>query len=236
MTKLLAKYGFMAFGLLVLTVSALSYGGIATTVAADDAARAAEIQELDQRYTSREQELRTESREAYADLLGTEYSRVRRDEQIIEELLAAALTWEGHEEYVAAREEVIEEFDLSSDQHFIQTYLPPAPMTTDGEGNEFYALDVANGGAPLNSRLGGFSADVLSVVRTEYRYLVSVTAESLSNDEMEAAGNTSVVLITIDGDAQITEISGYAEDVDAPRRNSGTGFTEVATEDSEPQQ
>lgn len=222
MIKFLTKYGFMTFGLLVLAGSALGYGMVDSTVSDQDRVRAQEIQTLEQAYTSREQELRAESQQVYDNLLGTSNSRVQQDTVIIEDLLSTALSWDSHESYVEARSSVIETYDLRADDHFIQTYLPPAPVNTDGAGNEYRYLDVAD----LNSRLGEFDVEVLSVTRTEYRYLVSVTAESVSNDDMQASANSSVVLLTIDGEGQITEISGYAEDVDFPRQHSGSGFPE----------
>lgn len=231
MMKLLTKYGFVIFGLVVLGVSAMSYGFVAASVTDQDEARAQEIQELEQSFTVRQQELREESQQVYDNLLGTDNSRVEQDRAVIQSLLSTALTWDDRASYEDARNSVIEDYDLAADDHFVETYLPPAPVTTDGEGNEYSYLDVAG----LNSRLGGFEAEVLSVIRTEYRYLVSVTAESVSNDDMESAANTSVVLLTINADGEISDISGYAEDADFPRRSSGTGFSEASNEQSEPQ-
>lgn len=226
MIRFLTKYGFTVFGLVVLAVSALGYGMVAGSATDEEQARSQEILALEQRHTAREQELHEESQQVYDNLLGTDHSRVTKDEVIIEKLLKAALTWDSHESYVAARENVIEEYQLSSEADFIETYLPPAPVTTDGAGNEYYGIDAAG----LNSRFGSFETEVLSVIKTEYRYLVSVTAESVSNDELGSAANTSVVLVTINGNGKITDISGYAEDADFSRRSSGTGFDTAGAE------
>lgn len=224
MKEFLTKYAFVLFGLFALAVSGLSYGIVASAEGADEDRRAGQLQDLEQEYLQRQEQMREESQRAYDEILGTDYTRVSSDEELIRGLLTTALNWDSQSSYDAAREQVMADYEISEDSHFLQTFLPPAEPNTDSRGNEYSYINAAG----LNSRLGDFNVEVLSVVQTDYRYLVSVSSESLSDDDMQAASNTSVVLMTIDGEGVISDVSGYAEDADFPRQYSGTGFDEDA--------
>lgn len=218
--QFIRKYGFIIVSVAALVVTALGYGAISANLKNEQSARDHELHERERELTARERQLLDESQQAYDELLGTDHGRIARDSEIIEELLDTALTWDDEDSYTLARESVMYHYDLDETSHFVQTYLQESPVNTDAAGNTYSYINAAG----LNSKLGGIDTQVLSVVRTDYRYLVSVTAESVSNDGGSTAANTSVVFVTIDGDGDISEISGYAEDVDFPRRSSGAGF------------
>lgn len=137
---------------------------------------------------------------------GADPSRVDADSDLIGDLLDTALTWDSDSSYREARESTMRIFELEEDSSFMSTFLPPAPVNIDAEGNEYPYIDAAG----LNSHVAGADIDLLAVDGASYSYVALVSAQALSSDGRGAASGMASVFVTVDGDGMITELSGSA--------------------------
>lgn len=140
------------------------------------------------------------------DVLGVDPARVEDDEQVLREMLNTALTWDSHESYEQARQKVMDDYGLGSDDSFVESFLPPAPSTTDSSGTVHSYIDASG----LNSKLGSFETQVLDVKGTTYEYFLLVTVRSASADGQSMAAMTSPVYANVDADGNIVSLRGYA--------------------------
>lgn len=228
MRKFLRHYGLILVSVGILAIVGFWYGVFSTDASQAQSERSAEIAELESELTAAEQELVNQTDAVYDSLLGTDADRMGQDRMIISDFLETALVWDDYESYMAGRTEIIEDFGLDEDSQFLTSYLPPAPYSEDAEGNVYTSyMDERN------SDLGDFSTQVLSVTQTDYRYMVSATALSWASDDSNtSAPADSMIFLTVSGTGEITDVQGYIEDTDVPRRSSGRGF-EVAETDEE---
>lgn len=200
----------VAGGLLVVTSIV---GGV--TVAGQNAQldeQKAKISSLEQQFE--QAQTITSDAEAAASMLATggDVARVKADRQPIEDLVELALTWDSDKAYGLARAEMMSRYGLAEDSAFMVSFLPPAPFNTDSQGNIYPYIDAAG----LNSRVGDVKYRLLSIAGTEYRYMVTAAVQSTSDDGEVTASNIATILLTIDGDGVITELSGFAA-TEAPR-------------------
>lgn len=137
---------------------------------------------------------------------GANADRVAADTETIGELLKRSLTWESHEEYTEARESTMRVYGLSEDSAFMQSFLPEAPVNRDSQGNEYAYIDAAG----LNSSVADFRVKVLSVDALRYRYMALVDVQGKSSDGLGTSVNVATVFVTIDGEGEVSEISGFA--------------------------
>lgn len=140
------------------------------------------------------------------DVLGVDPARVEDDEQVLREMLNTALTWDSHESYEQARQKVMDDYGLGSDDSFVESFLPSAPSTTDSSGTVHSYIDASG----LNSKLGSFETQVLDVKGTTYEYFLLVTVRSASADGQSMAAMTSPVYASVDADGNIVSLRGYA--------------------------
>lgn len=155
--------------------------------------------------------------EVAAEASGADVARLAEDRVAIGQLLDAALTWSSHAEYVEARESTMRVGGLAEDSSLMQAFLPPAPVNTDADGNEYPYIDAAG----LNSRVGSFHPRLLSVAGTEYSYLVLVNVQSTSTDGNATATRAATVLVTVDDQGALSDVRGYASTSETKR---GGGF------------
>lgn len=138
--------------------------------------------------------------------LGASPEKVAEDTDEIEELAERALTWDDHASYTEAREATMRAYDLDEASTFMKSFLAPAPVNIDSQGNEYPYIDAAG----LNSRVGGVGVRLLEVDGLTYSYLALVDVQSLASDGLGTATNVATIFITIDGDGAVTELSGFA--------------------------
>lgn len=198
----------------VLCAAALLLGGIfygvtASSINSAQQDRATEMLQLEQQHVRALEAAENAQVELRDELTGADSDRAGDDLSAIEDMLSMALSWDDHDSYVDAREEMIQEYGLSQDSAFIQTFLPSAPVNTDGAGNEYPYIDAMG----LNSAMAGFDAEVIGVEGEDYSYLivVEVSVESRVGSEQYRTSESApaVVFATVDAEGGITDLSGY---------------------------
>lgn len=152
-----------------------------------------------------------------AEEIGAGPERIQTDREVISKLLNTSLTWESNAEYVAARESMMRSYELSPDSQFMRTFLPRPPISKDSDGNEYPYIDAAE----LNSWVGSFQPNLVSVKGTEYHYVVLARVNSSSASGQGTATRVATISLTLDGEEKITELAGYA--ATKPARQSGDG-------------
>lgn len=140
------------------------------------------------------------------ELSGASETRVASDTKIIEDLAERVLTWDSHASYVAARESTMRAYGLAEDAPFMQSFLPPAPVNRDAQGNEYPYIDAAK----LNSQAGSTTVKLLSVDALEYSYMALVDVESKSSDGLGSASNVATIFVTVHGDGTVHDLAGFA--------------------------
>lgn len=140
------------------------------------------------------------------ELSGASEARVADDTEIIEDLAERVLTWDSHASYVEARDSTMRAYGLAEDAPFLQSFLPPAPVSRDAQGNEYPYIDAAK----LNSRVGFTTVKLLSVDALEYSYMALVDVESKSSDRLGTASNVATIFVTVHGDGTVHDLAGFA--------------------------
>lgn len=215
MAKFWSRYGFPTVAAGILAVTAVTGLAITMPANAELEAQKAEIASLTEQLQDASGAAQRAADASVADLLGGQLDRVEKDSAEIEELADAVFTWSSHEEYEAAREKVERVYGLGEGSDLMEAFLPPAPVTTDSLGNEYYYIDASG----LNSSVGEVRTRLLGVDGVDYRYMALVTQLSKSADGGATASNTSVILVTVDGDGGLKDVSGFASASQA--RSSG---------------
>lgn len=141
--------------------------------------------------------------------------RLTADAEAIHPFLDIALTWSSDLEYSEARETIQRRFGLGPDSQFLTEFMPPSPHSVDGEGNVYYYIDAKG----LNSRLGTFSISPVGIDGSLYRYIVIVSASSLSPDGKGSSSLPIIIDITVDADGTFTDVQ--AQSTNHKPRNAG---------------
>lgn len=137
---------------------------------------------------------------------GARASRVSSDTLVIDDLAKRTLSWNSNASYSKARASTMRMYGLSEDSSFMKTFLPPAPVNRDSQGNEYPYIDAAG----LNSQVGDVTVKLLSVDTLDYSYMALVDVQSSSSDGLGTAVNVATLFVTIDGDGKVSKLSGYA--------------------------
>ncbi|KOX14015.1 hypothetical protein [Nocardiopsis sp. NRRL B-16309] len=207
-----------AFPLSAAALLLVSGGSFAATRSAQEAAltdQEQRIEELQGGVADLEEAQEERENEVAGVVQGTDTARLDADEELIGDVLDTALTWETHAEYEDARSAMMTVYGLNEDSAFMTAFLPVAPVNVDREGNEYALIDLLG----LDSRVGDFRTELLSVQGAEYSYLVLVDVRTTSDDGEASASNTATVLLTTDGDGGVSDVEGYA--ATSPVRSAG---------------
>jgi hypothetical protein len=204
--------GFVRRNAFPLTAAALllvAGGSFAATRGAQEAAltdQELRMEELLARRAGLEEAQEQREREVVGEVLGADHARLDADEELIDQVLDTALTWESHAEYVDARSAMMTVYGLDEDSPFMTVFLPEPTVNVDAEGTEYALIDLLG----LDSRVNAFRTELLSVRGTEYSYLILVEVRSSSDDGQASAHGVSTVLLTTDGDGGVSNVEGYA--------------------------
>ncbi len=215
MAKFWSKYGFPTVTGGILAVTLVAGAMMIAPANADIEAQKIEIAALTEQLRDASGAAQSAADASVADLLGGQLDRIASDSAVIKGLADVAFTWSSHEEYEDARAKIQRVYGLGEGSSLLESFLPPAPVTTDSLGNEYPYIDASG----LNSSVADMRTHLLSVDGVDYRYMALVTVLGNSLDGAAASSNTSVILVTVDGDGNLKDVSGFASASQA--RNSG---------------
>lgn len=190
----------------VFAVLAIGYGVTVSNNGREIAAAQSQLTELTVKKEAQNLDVRTEQQGVLDDVLGTDNQRLVADHKIITDLLTTMATWESGAEYTEAWEKVERKYKLPADGQFLSTFFPAPVFNTSSSGETFYLIDAQK----LNSSLGSLDIKPLGVKGTAYSYMVMADIRSSSKDGKASAGNTSVIMLTLDGKGVMSDVKGFA--------------------------
>ncbi|BAS11916.1 hypothetical protein AHiyo8_02190 [Arthrobacter sp. Hiyo8] len=217
------KQGFWTRNRWVLVLGAMvAVGGCLAGISAAGqsqavAAQTAQITQLRQDAASRQAQIEQATAQNASRALGVSDSRVKKDTAEIQQLLSTAFTWNSGDTYETGRATLNSRFDLTEEDAFLQSFMPPAQFNQDQSGKRYYYLDAIG----LNSKLGSnVDIEVVEVSATNYRYAVMADTVVGSNGPatIDAQGKPMpkptatrrvLILVTTDVTGRLTQMIGF---------------------------
>lgn len=200
------KLMFPAVGAAVLVVAGVVSG---VTIVSQNAQRAEAAATLS-RIAGENAELERVADAAIAEAtvadLGARTDRIAADTKVIQDLADRTMTWASNAEYSDARESTMRAYGLQETSTFMASFLPPAPITVDAEGNEYAFIDAAG----LNSRSGTARVNLLDVAGAVYAYMALIPVTSTSSDGLGSATNIATVFVSVDPAGEVSDLTGFA--------------------------
>ncbi|MET3172846.1 UNVERIFIED_ORG: hypothetical protein ABIB52_000674 [Arthrobacter sp. UYCu721] len=190
----------------VFVAVGISYAVVTNTQHTQVVTQEQEISELDAQMKTELATARADQQAVVDSALGTNAQRITADTELIRQFVKTAVTWKSGEEYTAARDSLKRKYKLDEDSQFMKVYFQEPVFNTDTSGNRFYVVDTEG----LNSNLSSVDVKALGVAGTAYRYMVLADIGSASNDGKASATKTSVIYLTLDGEGQMADVSGFA--------------------------
>jgi len=140
--------------------------------------------------------------------LGMDQGRVARDSTQLEQLAEAIFTWDSGKTYEQARTTVKDRFDLTEDDEFMQTFMPPSRYNEDSSGQRHYYIDAAG----VNSSVADVNSSVVEVSAGDYTYAVTVQvqvgSDAVSGSNIPNVTRSALLFVTMDAEGEITDLSG----------------------------
>lgn len=197
---------------LLVILAALVLAGAIFAWAQPQGQRAAAEQQLGEEVGTLESDLATVTGQARAAreqamqaATGQDMTRQDADDAVAEELIRVAVTWDGVEAYIAAREQVQRRWDMTEDSAFMQVFMPgeaQGAYRTDPQGNIHFAVPGAN------SRLVDFEATLVEVEGDQWSYFAQVRTAT----DSPAGGsrtNWTAMVYTVDSEGVLTDVMAY---------------------------
>ena len=135
---------------------------------------------------------------------GLDSARQAKDDGVAKKLLEQVFTWDSKESYDAARAKVKEQYNLSDDNTFLQTFMPEVKNINTGD-REINEIDARG----LNMTYSKMQSNVTNINGDLYTYFTLVTVESSDSTGATAEG-TSAFVYTVDGSGNLSNLAGYS--------------------------
>lgn len=140
--------------------------------------------------------------EVNQDATGIDAQRKKKDDEIIKQIMGAALTWNSYQSYMDGRTKLMTGFGIKEDSPLLKTMMPKVENRTDPSGKSYNVIDTQS----LNSRFEGIDTRVSMVKVTDYSYFGIVKAKTKSK-----VGNTEVdvfyaVSYTFDANGKLLDL------------------------------
>lgn len=206
------KPWIIRFGVLLVGAS-VCMGGIGVAayryneVSAADAASAAQVEQLHTQLN----ELKTMTGKSQEDVsveaTGMSPARKRSDDERMTDIMKQALTWSTGEQYIEARNALIERWKLDEGSQFLTVFMPgedAGAWRTDSSGKTWFAYEG------INSALESFTSSVTNVDGTNYTYFAVVGVKTVSSDGKASTVTYSTMSYTLDANGTVSGITGWA--------------------------
>jgi len=193
----------MALAALVATavVYAATVGPHRDTLASQEA----RIAELEAQVAQAHDDAEAAEQEAVRQVTGLDMSRATADGETAERLMRSAATWTTGAQYIEARQELLDAWDLAPDSQFMTVFMPgeaQGAYRTDPSGEVHFAFPGAN------SQLASFEQTLVSATGDEWSYLAVVEIRVTS----PASGSVTrpiAVSYTTGPDGAVSSIEAY---------------------------
>ena len=110
---------------------------------------------------------------------GVDAERVKKDDEVVKNLMKKVFTWKTHKEYIDVRNELMKSYSLSEDSEFMKTFMPNIENEVIN-GENYNQIDV-NG---YNITFNDVKSYVVSIDESSkiYEYFAIVNVTSKSNN------------------------------------------------------
>lgn len=118
-----------------------------------------------------------------------------------------ALTWSTGEQYIAARQALIDRWHLDEHSQFLTVFMPgedAGVWRKDSSGKIYFAYPDAN------STLDSFTSAVTNINGTKYTYFAVVGIKAKSVDGKATRTSYATMSYTVDSDGSVSDITGWA--------------------------
>lgn len=135
------------------------------------------------------------------------------DDKEAKSLMETALNWSSAEDYVKARQDVAQRWELAEDTQFMKVFLPgeaEGAFRRDDSGQLHFAYPGAN------SEMGGFESVMTSVSGDERQYFAIVESTTTSPAGGQVL-NRVAVEYTVRGEGQIVDVKAYPAGAESDR-------------------
>lgn len=212
MTQETKKPFIARFGAIIAGGALLIGGvGIAAThsdhVADENARSEAQVQQLQAQLSSLKTSTTDNQEVVSSEATGMSPARKRSDDETVRTIMQQALTWSSGEQYIAARQALIDRWHLDENSQFLTVFMPgedAGAWRTDSSGKTYFAYEGAN------SSLDSFTTSVTNVDGTKYTYFAVVGIKTTSSDGKATSTSYSTMSYTLDSDGSISDITGWA--------------------------
>lgn len=136
---------------------------------------------------------------------GVDAERVKKDDEVVKNLMKKVFTWKTHKEYIDIRNELMKSYSLSEDSEFMKTFMPNVENEVI-DGENYNQIDV-NG---YNITFNDLKSYVVSIDESSkvYEYFAIVSVTSKSNNDGSADYNLALNYKMTDSQ-QIMNLIGY---------------------------
>lgn len=136
---------------------------------------------------------------------GVDAERVKKDDEVVKNLMKKVFTWKTHKEYIDVRNELMKSYSLSEDSEFMKTFMPNVENEVI-DGENYNQIDV-NG---YNITFNDIKSYVVSIDESSkvYEYFAIVSVTSKSNNDGSADYNLALIYKMTDSQ-QIMNLVGY---------------------------
>ena len=206
-TPVIARFGALIAGSAIL----LGGVGVAAThsdhVADENARNEAQVQQLQSQLASLETSTTNNQEVVSSEATGMSPARKHSDDENMKAIMKQALTWSNGNEYISARQALIDRWHLDETSQFLTVFMPgedAGAWRTDSSGKTYFAYEGAN------SSLDSFTTSVTNVDGTKYTYFAVVGITTKSSDGKATSTSYSTMRYTLDSDGSISDITGWA--------------------------
>ena len=159
------------------------------------------ISGLENRKATLEAAISDDTAEAVHLASGLDSARQSQDDGVVKKLLEQVFTWDSKESYDEARAKIKEQYNLSDDNTFLQTFMPEVKNINTGD-HEINEIDARG----LNMTYSKMQSNVTNINGDLYTYF---TVESSDSTGATAEG-TSAFVYTVDGSGNLSNLAGYS--------------------------
>lgn len=203
----IARFGALIAGGAIL----LGGVGVAAThndhVADENARTASQVQQLQSQLASLETSTTDHQETVSSEATGMSPARKHSDDEAMKAIMKQALTWKSGDEYISARQALIDRWHLDEGSQFLTVFMPgeeAGAWRADSSGKTYFAYEGAN------SSLDSFTTSVTNVDGTKYTYFAVVGITTTSSDGKATSTSYSTMSYTLDSDGSISDITGWA--------------------------
>ena len=196
------KYVILIICIAFFAIASVDYLVTENNQSAQLEAQSVEITDLQNRLATLEAAYNNKQSELIMNVTGLDMRRINKDKTVAEKFLDIVCTWDSYEEYMAAREKVMDKYDIAEDSAFMTVFMPVVGNKTAPNGMNYNQIDT-NG---LNMHYEDVAPYVTRIRSGDYSYFSIVAIGSTWDNGGETIVHVAITY-TVDSDGNIFDIA-----------------------------